>query len=216
MLGKLSKEERGRGCRYGGCGSGVDVLLDYCDVHFKAFGRGEVDECFECGAGKLRGNDLCDACFDRKYGHLGYKNGVAKNGSGKGKGNVKVSVSGVRGSTEAGAMVSVKEVMSGQVPLGLGDGFYVYLLALKGEGWYASYTGDIGMRLMEHRTGAVRVTRQRKPKLVWFSMVPTEAQAVALEAQLRLVIRGKCGHDLAKWASQFLEAVSNVDLSWRV
>ena len=206
MLGKLSREERARGCRYGGCGAGVNVLLDYCDAHFKAFGRGEVDECFECGSGKFSKNDLCDSCFDRRYGHLGYKNGLLGSGTG----------TGVRGATEVAGMVSVGEMVSAPASLGLGDGFYVYLLALMGGGWYASYTGDIGVRLMEHRTGLVRATSGRKPRLVWFSMVPTKLQAVALDAQLRLVIRGKCRDELAKWASQFLEAVSNVDLSWRV
>ena len=206
MLGKWTREERARGCGYGGCGSGVNVLLYYCDVHFKAFGRGEVDECFECGSGKFSKNDLCDSCFDRRYGHLGYKNGLLGNESG----------TGVVGATEVAGVVPVGEMMSDPESLGLGDGFYVYLLALRGGGWYASYTGDIGGRLTEHRTGLVRATKGRKPRLVWFSMVPTKPQAVALESQLRLVIMGKCRDELARWASQFLEAVLNVDLSWKV
>ena len=160
MLGKSSKLEEGKECRFWDCDRGTGYT--WCYEHYGAFKKGEVDLCPGCGKGKWLKFGVCGRCRGQEVG-----------------GDERSRVDSNR--AEEVAEIAERPVFGGVAV------YFVYLLSVDGKGWYAEYSDDVDERLREHRSGRVRFTAGRGVELRWFGMVPTREQAVELQGQLRLI-----------------------------
>lgn len=67
--------------------------------------------------------------------------------------------------------------------------FHVYVLQLDDGGFFAGYSSDLELRLMEHREGSIPATRGLEPRLAWFTTVESRGDAEALKARIRALCR---------------------------
>ncbi len=67
--------------------------------------------------------------------------------------------------------------------------FHVYVLQLGDGGFFAGYSSDLELRLMEHRDGCIPATRGLEPRLAWFTTVESRRDAEALKARIRALCR---------------------------
>ena len=63
--------------------------------------------------------------------------------------------------------------------------FWVYvLLSLKDQGLYIGQTGDLDLRLRDHKYGKVKLTKSRRPlKLVYWEQVESREEALIKEKE---------------------------------
>ncbi len=65
------------------------------------------------------------------------------------------------------------------------DRFFVYILLMNGGEYYIGQTREIDERMHEHRNNMSQSTKDREPKLQWFTTVDTRSDATDLEAELQ-------------------------------
>ena len=90
--------------------------------------------------------------------------------------------------------------------------FYVYVLKLDDGSFYAGQTRELQERLMEHRDGRTKSTRDRDPKLVWFTIVESRDEATKLEP----FVKELCARDpreIRRWIVEFQSLVSLLDFT---
>ncbi|MCL5970053.1 MAG: GIY-YIG nuclease family protein [Patescibacteria group bacterium] len=64
--------------------------------------------------------------------------------------------------------------------------YYVYLLKLSNNDYYAGSTKDLKPRLEKHQSGAVSHTSKFRPvKIVWYSAFEGKEQAIKFEKYLK-------------------------------
>ena len=90
--------------------------------------------------------------------------------------------------------------------------FFVYILKLDGNGFYAGQTRELRERLMEHRDGDTESTAGKNPRLVWFMQVSTRDEAVTLEAELKRLCE-KNPREIYRRVRRFQDLVEQLDFS---
>ena len=90
--------------------------------------------------------------------------------------------------------------------------FFVYILKLDGNTFYAGQTRELRERLMEHRDGDTVSTAGKNPKLVWFTKVSTRDKAVTLEAELKRLC-DKNPREVRRRVRQFQDLVEQLDFT---
>ena len=90
--------------------------------------------------------------------------------------------------------------------------FFVYILKLDGNVFYAGQTRELRERLMEHRDGDTVSTAGKNPRLVWFTQVSTRDEAVTLEAELKRLC-DKNPREIYRRVRRFQDLVEQLDFS---
>ena len=90
--------------------------------------------------------------------------------------------------------------------------FFVYILKLDGNVFYAGQTRELRERLMEHRDGDTVSTAGKNPRLVWFIQVSTRDEAVTLEAELKRLC-DKNPREIYRRIGRFQVLVEQLDFS---
>ena len=90
--------------------------------------------------------------------------------------------------------------------------FFVYILKLDGNVFYAGQTRELRERLMEHRDGDTVSTADKNPRLVWFTQVSTRDAAVTLEAELKRLC-DKNPREIYRRIRRFQDLVEQLDFS---
>ena len=90
--------------------------------------------------------------------------------------------------------------------------FFVYILKLDGNVFYAGQTRELRERLMEHRDGDTVSTAGKNPRLVWFTQVSTRDAAVTLEAELKRLC-DKNPREIRRRVRRFQDLVEQLDFS---
>ena len=88
--------------------------------------------------------------------------------------------------------------------------FFVYILKLDGNAFYAGQTRELRERLMEHRDGDTVSTAGKNPRLVWFTKLSTRDEATTLEAELKLLC-DKNPREVRRKVRQFQDLVEVLD-----
>jgi putative endonuclease len=66
--------------------------------------------------------------------------------------------------------------------------YYVYVLKLQekgGKGFYIGYTSDLRKRMIEHKSGNTRSTKNREPKLIYYEAYDDKYLALKREKGLK-------------------------------
>ena len=90
--------------------------------------------------------------------------------------------------------------------------FFVYILKLDGNAFYAGQTRELRERVMEHRDGDAVSTAGKNPRLVWFTQVSTRDAAVTLEAELKRLC-DKNPREIRRRVLRFQDLVEQLDFS---
>ena len=95
---------------------------------------------------------------------------------------------------------------------GESSGYFVYILTLDGGEYYIGQTNDLHARLQEHRINRHGRTAGRNPKLVWYTTVPTRAEAKSLEEELqRMNANGQTRRKVHQMVVRFRQLVDELD-----
>lgn len=160
-------------CAFCECDEPIEPDYDLCYRHNRQRNRGSIDECPSCDRFKRERYKLCIFCIsDTTAVHAGrsqknlswiHRDGPSRN---RNQYELESSPAWEEGDAEA-------------------PYFHVYILKLKGGGFYAGQTRELHARLSEHRDGRVRSTAGLNPKLVWFLEVPSREVAVQIEREIK-------------------------------
>lgn len=90
--------------------------------------------------------------------------------------------------------------------------FFVYILKLDGNIFYAGQTRELRERLMEHRDGDTISTAGRNPKLVWFTKVSSRDEATTIEADLKRLC-DQNPREVRRKVRHFRDLVEELDFS---
>ena len=85
------------------------------------------------------------------------------------------------------------------------------MLLLEGGDFFAGYTRDIRVRLMDHQGGIGHATAGRSPKLVWFTMVESRTQTESLRMRVRRLCRDD-PREVRRWILRLRDLVKDLDL----
>ena len=129
-----------------------------CRDHHNASEAGEIDECPNCSQYKLSGFPVCTDCYTEQANRTAGKKYAVE--------------SSPKWDTEKDAEAAV---------------FYVYILRLAGGKFYVGHTRELRERLSEHKDGKTRSTKDKNPRLVWFTELRSREEATHLEADLKKV-----------------------------
>ncbi len=152
----------------------IEVRQDWtvCQDHYGDFADGKLDVCPGCGWLKSKQYDLCLACHEGKEPPKGRTINSRPNRDRIAERRTGYEV------PPPGAPAEI-DISAG--------GVHVYILKLTDGEFYVGHSEDLESRLMEHRDGKVQSTTGRSPTLVWFDWVPTKAQAIAVEAEMKQI-----------------------------
>ncbi len=90
--------------------------------------------------------------------------------------------------------------------------FFVYILIMDGGEYYIGQTRELHERLHEHRNGMTRTTRNRNPKLMWFTEVSSRSEALAMELRLqRINAEPASRREITRMITRFARLVSEID-----
>ncbi len=90
--------------------------------------------------------------------------------------------------------------------------FFVYILKLDGNIFYAGQTRELRERLMEHRDGDTSSTAGRNPKLVWFTKVSSRDEATTIESDLKRLC-DQNPREVRRKVRHFQDLVEELDFS---
>ena len=90
--------------------------------------------------------------------------------------------------------------------------FFVYILKLDGNAFYAGQTRELRERLMEHRDGDTVSTAGKNPRLVWFTKVSTRDEATTLESELKRLC-DENPREVRRRVLQFQDLVQELDFT---
>jgi predicted GIY-YIG superfamily endonuclease len=173
-------------CRFGGCDAPAGHAETVCFNHYIDFKAGALDSCPGCRLLKPRSSDRCPDCAARAAGR-------ARNHDSPSRLASRVAdIPGVHDRLHE--QQAIREFRGRYDPESSdtwdrGDEsatiFYAYILKMDGGEFYCGHTRDLRARLSEHRDGNSRSTAGQHPVLVWFTELPTRAEAAGLEAALK-------------------------------
>ena len=90
--------------------------------------------------------------------------------------------------------------------------FFVYILKLDGNAFYAGQTRELRERLMEHRDGDAVSTAGKNPRLIWFTKVSTRDEATTLESELKRLC-DENPREVRRRVLQFQDLVQELDFT---
>ena len=92
------------------------------------------------------------------------------------------------------------------------DRFFVYILLMNNGEYYIGQTREIHERLHEHRNNMSQSTKDRVPKLQWFTTVETRKEAADLEAELQQLNSNPTGRrGINRWVVDFKKLIDELD-----
>ena len=151
---------RAKRCLFWDCDEVIRSDHIFCYDHYQDLQEGLIDECPGCGRAKDKQYEVCLEC---------YKKPPASKSAKAGRYRPEHSPAWAKGDAAA-------------------DRFFVYILKLDGGDFYPGQTRELRERLSEHRDGRVQSTRNKNPKLVWYSTLPSREAATAMEVELKKLV----------------------------
>lgn len=176
MTTRNRNQSSGRICAHQDCNQ-LTPRNDYplCRQHYDAAESGGINKCSGCANYKPSQFPLCAACY-----------------AGQGRGanpGASLRTAQSRPQVSAATPAQDKYAPESSPKWAAGDAnateFYVYILRLVGGEFYVGQTRELPERLSEHRDGKVQSTRERKPRLIWFTELSSREAATALESELK-------------------------------
>lgn len=194
------------GCRFGGCDAPAGRDETVCFDHYIDFKAGALNVCAGCGRLKSRTAARCRDCA-AKASARSHEPGatlrriVARD---SGRPYERSSIRERRGRYEPESSDAWNR----------GDenatAYYTYILKMDGGEFYCGHTRDLRARLSEHRDGHTPSTAGRHPRLVWFTELPTRAEAAGLEAALK-ELNDRNPREIRKMVIRFEDLVREMD-----
>ena len=175
-------------CNFIECDEYIRSKHYLCNPHWELEQVGYINECANCGQHKLSEYEFCLTC-KRKQSR-------SKKKASRTKSKAKVAE-------------STPEYMVGGPDIrprkdDETDVFYVYVLLLEGGNYYVGQTNDLRTRNFEHTTGQTETTKDKNPRLVWFSVVRTRKEAEEYEKFLNR-LRKENIRAINRMVSEFLD-----------
>ena len=143
-------------CRFWDCTETIRRNYFLCSTHYPLYEARAIDQCPMCGKYKAVEYEVCLTCRRRTSG------------------------------AQTSSHVNTAQRDDREFPADKdADRFFVYILLMNNSEYYIGQTREIHERLHEHRNNMSQSTKDREPKLQWFTTVQTRSEAADLEAELQ-------------------------------
>ncbi|MCH8818372.1 MAG: GIY-YIG nuclease family protein [Chloroflexi bacterium] len=175
-------------CSYWDCDVAIKDNHFACRDHWEASLEGDLDKCPNCDDLKSAAYELCRPCEVKK------SPGIAES----------------RTPYETGASPAWAAGDEGV------DAFYAYILKIDptttdNRIFYAGQTRNLRIRMTEHRDGSgPKSTKDRNPRLIWFTELPTRETAMEVEVELKNLI-ARNPREVRKLAMAFQDLIKDVE-----